>query len=126
MRTCDCPSLGQSFWHLERVRFMPRKYSTEQLLKAYKCSMNNKKELAQSEKCGCFSCLAIYYPFEIDNWITDETGTAICPYCYEDTVIGDVFGHPITREFLEEMKNFFFEGFDDRWYYGSYWGCYWQ
>ena len=102
---------------------MAKKYSKEQLLKAYKCSMNNKKELGQSEKCGCFSCLTIFYPYEIKWWIQDETGTAVCPYCYSDTVIGDVFGHPITREFLQEMKDFWYPGFECdwwNWFYSGY------
>lgn len=47
---------------------MAKKYSKEQLLKAYKCSMNNKTELGQSEKCGCFSCLTIFYLYEINWW----------------------------------------------------------
>lgn len=101
---------------------MAKKYSKEQLLKAYKCASNNKKELEQSEKCGCFSCLAIFYPHEIKWWIPDETGTAVCPYCYMDAVIGDVFGHPITKEFLEEMREFWFPGLDNDWWNWFYMG----
>lgn len=102
---------------------MGRKYSNEQLLKAYKCAANNKEELQRSQKCGCFSCLTVFYPYEIKWWIPDETGTAICPYCFTDAVIGDVFGHPITVEFLREMRNFWFPGFGDEvwnWYYWGY------
>lgn len=101
---------------------MAKKYSNEQLMKAFKCSINNKKEVQQSEKCGCFTCLTIFYPYEINEWIADETGTARCPYCYEDTVIGDVFGHPITTEFLREMRDFWFPGYEKwcNWYYEEY------
>lgn len=101
---------------------MARKYSDEQLMKAFKCIRDNKKEIEQSGKCGCFTCLTIFYPYEIEKWIPDESGSAVCPYCHEDTVIGDVFGHPITKEFLEEMGDFYFRGFKDRNRYKEFWG----
>ena len=64
--------------------------------------------LLQDRKCGCFYCLKIFVPKEISNWIEDAGGTAICPYCGIDSVIGEHSGYPITREFLEQMRQYWF------------------
>ena len=89
---------------------MAKKYSKEELLKAYECVSNNKKELSQSEWCGCISCMAIFRPYEIEEWYSDEDGTAICPYCFSDTILGDKFGFEIDEEFLVEMNKFWRDG----------------
>ena len=64
-----------------------------------------------SEACGCFHCLSIFPPSEIEEW-TDELHadqvTAICPHCMIDSVIGSASGCPISREFLETMKKRWF------------------
>lgn len=76
-------------------------------------SNNHKPELEKDNKCGCFYCLAIFKPSEIKEWIIDDNpcdkrGTAICPHCGIDSVIGESSGFPITEEFLLEMKNRWF------------------
>ncbi len=49
-----------------------------------------------------------FRPKEISSWIEDVGGTAICPYCGIDSVIGEHSGYPITREFLEQMRQYWF------------------
>ena len=44
---------------------------------------------------------------EIIDWYDDE-GTAVCPYCYIDSVIGKSSGYEITEEFLMAMEDYFF------------------
>jgi hypothetical protein len=78
-----------------------------QVLAAHKHSSKHRAELEKSEKCGCFFCLRIYSPSEIEDW-TDGDNTAICPHCSVDSVIGDASGYPITKEFLQEMRNYWF------------------
>ena len=78
-----------------------------QVIAAHKHSSKHRAELEKSEKCGCFFCLRIYSPSEIEDW-TDGENTAICPYCSVDSVIGDASGYPITKEFLQEMRNYWF------------------
>lgn len=76
-------------------------------IRAHKASIYNQKQVKESEYCGCFDCLAIFSNQEITEW-TDEShskgATAICPRCYNDTVLGSASGFPITKEFLERMK----------------------
>lgn len=78
-----------------------------QVIDAHKHSSKHRAELEKSEKCGCFFCLRIYSPSEIEDW-TDGENTAICPHCSVDSVIGDASGYPITKEFLQEMRSYWF------------------
>lgn len=78
-----------------------------QVIAAHKHSSKHRAELEKSEKCGCFFCLNTFSPSEIEDW-TDGENTAICPYCSVDSVIGDASGYPITKEFLQDMRNYWF------------------
>ncbi len=75
---------------------------------AHKHSTNHRKNLIKDNVCGCFHCLKIFAPMEITNWLNQGTGTALCPYCGIDSVIGESSGYPITKEFLEEMQKHWF------------------
>lgn len=78
------------------------------VIEAHEFSINHKKLLLQDKKCGCFNCLKIFNPKEIEEWIDDTSGTAICPYCGIDSIIGESSGFPITEEFMKEMQDFWF------------------
>ena len=83
------------------------------LEKAHAYSNNHKPELEKDHVCGCFYCLEIYDPAEITEWIIadndcDRRGTAICPKCGIDSVIGESSGFPITKEFLKTMQKKWF------------------
>ena len=76
-------------------------------------SSNHKPELEKDSRCGCFYCLTVFEPKEITEWLIDENscderGTAICPYCGIDSVIGESSGFPITQEFLLIMRHRWF------------------
>ena len=75
--------------------------------KAHKYSSNHRRELEKDNICGCFFCLKIYNPTEIEEW-TDGGKTAICPKCDIDSVIGESSGFPITKEFLIAMNKKWF------------------
>lgn len=77
-------------------------------IEAHKYSSNHKKQLLNDKICGCFYCTIIFSPKEIKEWIKDSEGTAICPYCGIDSVIGKSSGYSITKEFLNKMKNHWF------------------
>lgn len=47
-----------------------------------------------------------FFPTEIKNWLGEET--AVCPHCGIDAVIGEGSGYPITKQFLEKMKQYWF------------------
>lgn len=80
----------------------------EDYVEAHKYSSNHKNQLLLDEKCGCFYCLSIFSPDEILEWVRDYSGTAICPYCGIDSVIGESSGYSITIEFLKKMKEYWF------------------
>ena len=76
-------------------------------IEAHKHSFKSRKEIEQSNLCGCFKCLAIFSPSKIDDWWDDVCGvpqTPVCPKCGIDSVVGDKSGYPITVEFLNKMK----------------------
>jgi len=78
------------------------------VIEAHKYSSNHKTQLLKDKKCGCFYCLSIFNPQEIVEWVPDTHGTAICPHCGIDSVIGEGSNYPITVEFLKKMKDYWF------------------
>ncbi len=74
---------------------------------AHRFSSGHKAQLQGDTLCGCFYCLSVFPPREIEAWL-DPEGTALCPHCGIDAVIGASSGYPITREFLEKMRNYWF------------------
>ncbi len=78
------------------------------IIEAHKFSSNHKEALQKDKKCGCFYCLKIFSPSEITDWIKDTSGTAMCPYCRIDSIIGESSGFPITKAFLQKMKDYWF------------------
>lgn len=78
----------------------------QDIIKAHKFSSYHKMELEIKQKCGCFYCLKIFDSTEITEWIFDHTAT--CPYCGIDSIIGEYSGYPVTTEFLENMRIYWF------------------
>ena len=94
-------------------------WSNIDLQLAHDFSSNHKPELEKDRVCGCFYCGNIFSPKEILNWVIADTpidyrGTALCPYCMIDSVIGESSGYPIAPKFLRAMNErwFSFEPFD--------------
>ena len=75
---------------------------------AHKFSINHRMELEKDTVCECFYCLRIFDSKEITECIEDTFGTAVCPYCGIDSIIGAYTGYPITHEFLERMYQHWF------------------
>ena len=85
----------------------------DELRLAHKCACSHMETLKKDKKCGCFYCGTIFDPAEITDWIIadndcDRGGTAMCPYCGIDSVIGESSGFPITKEFLKRMEAYWF------------------
>lgn len=76
-------------------------------IKAHEFSSKNMTALRNDRVCGCFYCLRIFSPVQIERRLVSEE-TALCPYCGIDSVIGESSGYPITEEFLAEMKAYWF------------------
>lgn len=88
-------------------------WSAVDLKLAHDFSSNHKPELEKDRVCGCFCCGSIFSPKKILNWIIADTpidfrGTAVCPYCMVDSVIGESSGYPITPAFLRAMNEKWF------------------
>jgi len=81
---------------------------------AHRFSSGHMETLKKDSVCGCFYCLRIFNPSEIKEWIIDDNpidknGTAICPHCGIDSVIGKSSGFPITTDFLRGMRKCWFD-----------------
>ena len=85
-------------------------FNKNDVIEAHSSSFNNMDELRKSQKCGCFYCLKVFQSDEIEEYIEDEPhGTALCPYCDIDSVIGESAGYPLTEDFLTRMKRYWFD-----------------
>ena len=79
---------------------------------AHKFSSNHQTAFIRDKTCGCFHCLKIFHPDDINDWVKDKDDmTALCPYCGIDSVIGESSGYPITNEFLKKMNQHWFSGY---------------
>ena len=84
---------------------------TPDYIRAHRHCSHHREEVLASQQCGCFYCCSIFAPSEIETWIDVWEGvgqTAMCPYCGIDAVIGSESGYPITPEFLNQMKSYWF------------------
>jgi hypothetical protein len=84
--------------------------SMEQLQTAHKHSSRHRAEIQASDVCGCFYCKATYPPVAIRQWLDEGDGTALCPKCAIDSVLGSASGFPVSdSNFLTEMHEHWFE-----------------
>ena len=90
------------------------------LLDAYRHTTNNRAEIEDSKLCGCCSCVQIFPPthivawdgLDVSNFDDPESlsgGTALCPECGSDAVIGDKSGYAIDADFLGRMNEAWFQ-----------------
>lgn len=77
------------------------------VLDAHRHSFYNREEIEQSKVCGCFYCLEVFQPSEVNLWM-DDLSTAICPRCGVDSVLGSQSGFPIETKFLKQMQEYWF------------------
>ena len=89
------------------------------IVNAHRHCANHRAEIAASVVCGCFYRCEAFPPEEIEDWIEEtsgssgqaaDEGTAMCPRCGIDSVIGDKSGHPVADpHFLKAMHKHWFE-----------------
>lgn len=83
---------------------------------AGKASYENWDNVKSSQMCGCYYCCRIFPSSEVTDadWVPDLHGrTVTCPYCYIDSVIGDVSGIPLEKDVLEELYDYWFGSTDN-------------
>ena len=106
---------GRAGYHQRSVR---GKIMKKDMIAAHRYSSNHRESLLASDVCGCFYCLSIFSPSEIEDWVDARKGetdinesgqTALCPRCRIDSVLGSASGYPITRDFLQKMNDYWFQ-----------------
>jgi hypothetical protein len=75
---------------------------------AHRHCIHHRSEIEASHVCGCFYCMRRFAPTAIERWIEDG-GTALCPYCGIDSVIGDASGYEVTATALARMHEAWFK-----------------
>lgn len=76
---------------------------------AHRHSADHRVELEHSDVCGCFYCEKTFAVSDVVEWVEDVSGTALCPCCGIDSVIGSASGLPVAdADFLRAMH--------DRWF----------
>ncbi|GAB5562819.1 MAG: hypothetical protein SynsKO_44660 [Synoicihabitans sp.] len=79
---------------------------------AHQSSSGHRKQIQESELCGCYYCQSTFPPSVIEEWVDEdefEVGqTAVCPKCGIDSVIGSKAGFPLNPEFLGNMNKHWF------------------
>ena len=87
---------------------LPEMTESDRLTVDHLYCTSNEKELQKSTFCGCFYCVTIFEPHEINTWINDKDGkTAMCPYCGIDSVLPDSMVE-LSEEYLQKMKEVWF------------------
>ena len=82
---------------------------SEAHIAAHTHSIRHRQEIERSDLCGCFYCMEVFPPSEIDEWIDDGAAqTAVCPRCGIDSLVGSASGYPITKDFLQRMHDHWF------------------
>ncbi len=75
----------------------------------------HEEAIKKSKTCGCFYCLSIFPPSEIEEWIEESKDcprgsgrTAVCPKCNIDSVLPESEQYKITNKLLEVMNEEWF------------------
>jgi hypothetical protein len=73
-------------------------------------STGNRSDIGKSSMCGCFHCLEIFPASEIAVWLNEQGGTALCPKCTVDSVLGDKSASYATdKNVLRQLHAYWFE-----------------
>ena len=83
-------------------------YSPEDFLfghKYLKLATHNRTTVQRAKRCGCYYCLEIFNPQEVDDYTPECDGecTVFCPYCKIDSVVPETESEVITRELLRRV-----------------------
>lgn len=89
-----------------------RMTGAEDHISAHRRSSLHRSGLQTSSLCGCFFCLEVFSPTEIEEWVDeDDSGvgqTALCPKCGIDSVISVPSDSQEVRNFLSQMHGYWF------------------
>jgi uncharacterized CHY-type Zn-finger protein len=80
----------------------------EELERCHAYTTNYDVLILNTQICGCFYCCQFFISDTIKEFVHDNTA-ALCPLCGIDTVIPLTCYSDMTKEFLEEMRLYWFE-----------------
>lgn len=81
--------------------------SEEEIKLACNFSIRNWPQIVSSKYVGCYYCLKIFPATKIID-VPDKSGTALCPYCNTDSLLGDSSPYTINLDNLKTLqKNWF-------------------
>lgn len=109
----QCNECGHRFgshsW--QPVLMRHRGENVPQYMEAQEHSWLYHEKIRESKVCGCYHCLKTFSYEDISEWVDDVYAepAPLCPYCHQDSVIGDAHGYPITEELLKEMRDYCYE-----------------
>jgi hypothetical protein len=86
---------------------MPTSFSTLELL--HRLCANHRQAVLASTTCGCFYCQKTFASSEVEDWVDDEEGTALCPRCGIDSVIPESETYKLTPDLLRDMNEYWFQ-----------------
>jgi len=106
-------NLDQARYNLKQGRARTRVVqTTEDLMAAHLHTYNNGMNLFAQQHCGCIYCRRTFSSADISQFTNGEHGTALCPHCGIDAVVGEVAGFVIDKEFLHRMYEHYFRNGD--------------
>jgi hypothetical protein len=83
--------------------------SKTELHAVHKLCIANKQQLMAAQRAGCFYCLKIFEPSEINYWVDDKPSqSAVCPHCDVDAVLADDGSFAFTPELLKALNHQYF------------------
>ena len=69
---------------------------------------DNRRQMGESQLCGCYQCLKVFPTEEIEEW-TDYGKTALCPKCGCDCLIPQSQGIPLDDAGLGAVHEYWFK-----------------
>ena len=102
-------NLDESYRLLDKARQNPiTNLNESNILDAHNHCYDNMELLFAKQKCVCIYCWKSFESSDIIRWYDSKHGTAECPYCGIDTVIGEISGYELDNKFIETMYNYYF------------------
>ena len=87
-----------------------KKYTLSDLYNAFEYSLGNKRQCLDSNYCGCFNCLSLFFTYEVQEWEEPLVGqkdySAICPFCHKRAVIAEQSGQGVCAEYLRAVHKY--------------------
>lgn len=86
--------------------------SKEDLLRAHTYTLDNYPMLFAQQACVCIYCKERFASHAIRDYSYSEKGTALCPKCGIDSIVGEYAGFELSDAFIEKMHEYFFDNND--------------